>query len=210
MAIPWTASLDADGSYDGFDIMPAGVEGCRSAITPRHGRFRFHRADIRNSFNNPGGSIEPADYRFEFPDATFDPVFSTSVLTSLPPTGIDRYVSETARVLRPGGACLHTFFLLDDASLAGICRGGSALDFRFEMDGFRTTNERYPEAAVAVPQATIDRACAGAGLAITTVIHGAWSGRPGGTGAKDFIVAGKVASPCSVCKPVACTLLTPS
>jgi hypothetical protein len=72
--------------------------------------------------------------------------------------------------------------------------GSSAPDFRFEMAGFRTTNERYHEAAVAVPQATIDHAYVAAGLAITTVVHGSWSGRPGGTGGQDFVVAGKQSS----------------
>ncbi len=82
MAIPMTAYLDK-GSYAGFDIIPFGIKWCRDRITPRFPGFRFSHADIHNSAYNPGGTIAPEDFRFPYPDATFDFAFATSVFTHL-------------------------------------------------------------------------------------------------------------------------------
>ena len=81
---------------------------------PRHPSFRFQLADIRNAQYNPTGSQEARAYSFPYPDREFDLALAASVFTHLRPGEIERYVSEAARVLKPGGRLLASFFLLNE------------------------------------------------------------------------------------------------
>jgi SAM-dependent methyltransferase len=189
MAAPLTRYLEGDGRYEGFDIVPAGVEWCQANITTRHPRFRFQLADIRNP-EYRGGTQEAAEYRFPFDDASFDFAFATSVFTHMRPPEVRRYVSELGRVLRPGGRCLVTCFLLHDGSLAQIAAGASTMDFVHEMNGFRTTDLRTPEAAIALPESFVRTCFTEAGLVIEEPIrYGSWSGREDFLSAQDIVIA---------------------
>jgi SAM-dependent methyltransferase len=75
--------------------------------------FRFAWADVQNTYYNPQGRTKPFDYRFPYPDSTFDIVFAASVFTHMLPDSAAHYFHETARVLKPGGRALFSFFLLD-------------------------------------------------------------------------------------------------
>ena len=46
---------------------------------------------------------------------------------------VEHYLSEIARVLKPGGRCLISFFLLNEESLGLIARGKSTIDLRHEL-----------------------------------------------------------------------------
>jgi cyclopropane fatty-acyl-phospholipid synthase-like methyltransferase len=48
LAVALTSRLGPDGSYDGLDIVPAGVKWCERNIAPNHAGFHFTLADIRN------------------------------------------------------------------------------------------------------------------------------------------------------------------
>jgi SAM-dependent methyltransferase len=191
MAAPLTRYLDAEGRYEGFDIVPAGIDWCRANITPRHPRFHFQLADIRNP-EYRGGSQEAAEYRFPFDDASFDFAFATSVFTHMRPGEVRRYVSELGRVLRPGGRGLFTCFLLNSESLARIADGTSSMAFMHELDGFRTTDLRTPEAAIALPEDFVRTCFTEAGLVVAEPIrYGSWSGRPDFLSAQDIVIAHK-------------------
>ena len=41
MAVPLLEYLDERGSYEGFDIVPLGIDWCREKISPRRPSFRF-------------------------------------------------------------------------------------------------------------------------------------------------------------------------
>src|SRR6516162_4477530 len=60
MAVPLTGYLNAQGSYDGFDIAKPGIDWCRDKITPRFPNFRFHLVDLYNKFYNPRGTMQPS------------------------------------------------------------------------------------------------------------------------------------------------------
>src|SRR5206468_983780 len=98
------------GSYDGLEVAADGVRWCADTITPVLPHFRFHHADVYNSVYNPSARRRPRAYRFPFADATFDFAFLTSVFTHLLPHDAAHYLSELARVLRPGGRLFATFF----------------------------------------------------------------------------------------------------
>jgi hypothetical protein len=100
-------------------------------------------------------------------------------------------VSEIARVLRPSGRCFGTFFLLDDEARTSLQDGRGAIDFRFERPGYWTSNERIPEAAVAYEEADVTQRFEHHGLRIQEIQYGAWSGREGGVGWQDVVVAAR-------------------
>jgi SAM-dependent methyltransferase len=186
MAVPLLGYLS--GRYEGFDIYPAGVRWCQKQITPRYPNFRFQLADLKNELYNPNGRQSASDYRFPYADASFDFAFLTSVFTHLLPADSHNYLNEVGRVLRKGGTCFATFFVLDQEPPADE---RALLDFRIEGDGYRSTSAATPEVAVAYTRADIDRMLASAGLTIRSSYRGSWSGEENGTGFQDILVAVK-------------------
>ena len=173
IATPLQFYLSADGRYDGFDIMPDGIKYCAENVTPVFPNFHFQKADVHNSFYNPSGSQQPENYIFPYPDSSFDIVLSTSVMTHLPPIAATRYVAETARVLKPSGVSMHTFFVLDEFSKQQIDAGMAWYDFRHDMGGFLTTNPSAIEEAIALPVDMVQRAYAHAGMSCD-IKRGSW------------------------------------
>ncbi len=192
MAVPLTRFLTPPGRYDGFDIVPANAAWCARAITPRFPHFRFQHADVFNREYNPFGRTAGRDFRFPYPDAAFDFAFLTSVFTHLMPDDATHYLAEVARVLRPGGRCLATFFLLNPESteLVDADRGHVRLH---SSDGpARVTDPHMPEACVALDQAFVFTAGAAAGLAaVEQPYYGSWCGRPDGKDFQDIVVPRK-------------------
>jgi SAM-dependent methyltransferase len=164
------------GSYDGLEIHPAAVAWCQSAITPRHPRFRFHRADLFSRAYNPHGRAVASEYRFPFGDHEFDFVFLGSVFTHMLPDAVERYVHEISRVLAPGGICVASYFLLNQNSRTGIDAGRSFIPFPVEQTSrlYRLRDARVPEAAVALDEEFVERIHATAGLHIREVRRGNW------------------------------------
>lgn len=125
MAIPLAGYLTGKGSYKGFDIVPAGVEWCQSNITPKFPSFEFTIADIYNKLYNPNGTQQSENYAFPYDAGSFDFVFLTSVFTHMYAEDLENYLAEVSRVLRPGGTCLITFFLINEDSQQQIDSGKS-------------------------------------------------------------------------------------
>lgn len=152
MAFPLTKYLSGKGGYEGFDIVPHGIEWCTQNITSRYPNFKFHLADIRNKWYNADGGVIAADFRFPYKNNSFDFVFLTSVFTHLLLRETENYMSEIARVLKPAGCCFATWFLINKESEKFMKEGLSTLDFKHATDGCRTVNASVPEEAVAYPQ----------------------------------------------------------
>jgi SAM-dependent methyltransferase len=149
-------------------------------------------ADVQNRFYHPRGKYASTEYRFPYEAESFDFVFLTSVFTHLLPAEVAHYTGEIARVLRPGGRCFITFFLLNPESIARIGTPGAAFDFRYPLDGCRVLNERVPEEAVAYEETTIRPLFARHRLRLIEPIHyGAWCGRERFLDFQDAILACK-------------------
>ena len=88
---------DLRGGYDGVEIHPEAVEWCQRAITPLHPTFRFHRADLVSPAYNPHGLVPASEYRFPFPDQSFDFIFLASVFTHMLPDAVEHYLREIGR-----------------------------------------------------------------------------------------------------------------
>ncbi len=190
MARPLTRYL-VEGSYDGIDIVPRGIRWCQRNISPRYPNFRFQLADIYNLMYNPGGAFQPAEYRFPFDDSQFDFEFLTSVFTHMLKRDMEHYLREIVRTLRPGGKCLVTFFLLNEASRSLVDAGRSSLDFQFARDGCYVDDERVPEHAVAFGEDYVRALCSDLGLRVEAVNLGAWPGRSEYLSYQDIVVATK-------------------
>lgn len=177
VALPLTGYLSPAGRYDGFDIMRPLVGWCRRVITPRFPNFRFRHADIFNREYNPRGKLPGRDFRFPYPDGSFDVVFLTSVFTHLMPPDAAHYLREIGRVLRPGGRCLATFFLLNDESNRLVDAGHGAFTLEPADGACRVHSRQVPETCVAVDERFIERAVRDAGLAMDRPRYGKWCGR---------------------------------
>jgi SAM-dependent methyltransferase len=189
MAVPLTRFLSATGSYDGFDIVSKGIEWCRANISANHANFRFHHADVQNREYNPGGRFAAAEYRFPFDDGTFDFVFLTSIFTHMRAVEVRRYLAEIARVLKPGGRCLITWFLLNPESRALVAARRSELPFLHTIDGCLVTNKDVPEEAIAHPQELVEAMYADTSLTLESIRYGAWCGRAEFLSYQDVCVA---------------------
>lgn len=134
IALRLTDILDT-GTYDGFDVVPNLVRWCQNNITPKHPHFQFQVADIYNKTYNPDGKISSEEFRFPYEDNRFDLVFLTSVFTHIRVPGFKNYLSQIARVLKPGGRVLLTMFLVDPAVRQVIENGDAAIDLAHRIDG---------------------------------------------------------------------------
>lgn len=176
MARPLTRYLTT-GTYEGFDIIPSGIQWCQKNITTRYPNFRFVSADIYNQEYNPRGRVRASEYRFPYPDRRFDFAFLTSVFTHIPSADAEHYLSELSRVLGSSRTCLATFFLLNDESRQLISAGRSSLRFSCPISGCWTTDPKIAEAAVAYEETRIAEVLRGNGLQLESVSYGRWCGR---------------------------------
>jgi ubiquinone/menaquinone biosynthesis C-methylase UbiE len=189
MAIPLTGYLDS-GSYAGFDVGREMVAWCTRNVTLRHPCFEFIWAPVFNRKYNPFGTLSAAEFRFPYPDSSFDFAFATSLFTHLLAGEVQHYLAETARVLRPGGRCLLTFFLLTPESEAEIAAGRAALPFRHPIEGGLTTDARQPEEATAYRVDEVRTMLGNAQLELSEPIHfGSWANASGAPSLQDIIIA---------------------
>jgi len=189
MAIPLMGYLD-NGSYAGFDVGRAMIRWCQREITARRPEFEFAWAPVYNQKYNPFGSIAGAEFRFPYEEGSFDFIFATSLFTHLVRAETEHYLRETARVLRPGGTCLLTFFLLDEHAEQEVAAGRASFDFRHPIEGGFTTDPSQPEEAIAFPAEDLREMLVAAGLEVREPIHfGLWSNHPDGPAGQDVVVA---------------------
>ena len=177
MAVPLTRYLSPEGRYEGFDIVPAGIRWCRNNISRRYPNFTFRLADLDNDLYNDG-DIRAESFRFPYGDASFDFVFLTSVFTHLLPAEVDNYLSQISRVLRPGGRCLATFFVLNEATRHTMQAGHTGIRFPHHKGHYSLMSQQVQSANVAYEEAYLRQLLAKNGLRPVHWLYGRWAGRP--------------------------------
>jgi SAM-dependent methyltransferase len=191
-ALPLTTVLSDGGSYSGFDINKPAVDWCIDYVQPLHSGFTFKWIDLDSPLYNRGGSGQSSAFSFPYPDGEFDFVYSVSLFTHLMEETTSRYIREMARVLRPGGRLFNTFFLLNEHSREAVARNAATFSFDTVASENAAVADRHePEAAVAYDEGWIRSTYASAGLTVTNVSYGTWSGRASGRTGQDIIVATK-------------------
>ena len=194
-AVAFAAFTERHGRYEGLDASVESIETCNAYIAPELEGFRFQVADVFNTHYRPDADTPAATYRFPFPDAYFDFVFSNSLFTHLVPHDLENYLGEIGRVLAPGGRTLNTIFLLNAEALHGMGAGLSRQELPHELPGGVARVKRLdrPEAVIAFDEQFVRDAHAAAGLLIEEPVrYGSWSGRERsgpGFGNKDIVVA---------------------
>lgn len=193
MAIPLTGYLEAGGEYRGIDIVKEGVSWCRKNITPRFPHFHFQLADVYNRLYHPKGKARADEYRFPYADGYFDFVFLTSVFTHMVPGELEHYLSEIARVLKKGGRCLATYFLITPEARAFLASGQSK--FSQEFAGCRVIDQHIPEASIAYEETYIRQIYEKNGLQVSEPIYyGAWAKRKEFLSSQDIVLCKKINS----------------
>ncbi len=189
MALPLTGYLQG-GSYAGFDVGREMIGWCNRNIAARHPEFEFAWAPVHNPKYNPFGHLSGNEFRFPYADDSFDFAFATSLFTHLLRDEVGHYLAETARVLKPGGRCLLTFFLLTPEAEREVAAGRAMLDIRHQVEGGVTSDPRQPEEAVAFRPEEVREMLAAAGLTLREPIHpGLWANAEGGLTLQDIVVA---------------------
>jgi SAM-dependent methyltransferase len=182
VALPLTRVLTS--TYDGFDVVKSAVRWCVRNITPRHPNFRFHHANLYNSFYRRRG-VPASQYRFPFDDASYDFAFATSVFTHLAPESTHHYLDEAHRVLRRGGRLLATFFVLGAGHVPGF-------EFAHRYDGCALLDPKDPEAAIAFDAEFLQRLAPESKWRVVRFERGAWTRREDAPTFQDTAVLEKV------------------
>jgi Undecaprenyl-phosphate glucose phosphotransferase len=182
IARPLTKYLSEESVYEGFDIVSKGIVWCKEKYQ-RYQNFHFHLVDIYNKYYNPNGKLRSSKYEFPYADDMFDLVVLLSVFTHMLPEDMKNFFKQIARVLKPHGRCVITYFLLNQESLACIDAKLNTILFPFEYtQGLcRIADQNNPELVVAYYESFIKDIYMKQGLSINEIIYGFWSGR------KDFL-----------------------
>jgi SAM-dependent methyltransferase len=185
MARVLAAVLRPPGSYDGFDVVRAGIDWCNDHYRRTPAPFRFRHADLRNASYNPEGSQQALTYRFPYDDGSFDLVIATSVFTHLLADTAEHYLAETARLLTPGGRLFSTWYLLDADHPSPP---PPPFGWRDACLPAAIADPAEPEAAVAFTKQWLRDALAANGLDLRAVQPGSWAGESGAS-RQDLVVA---------------------
>jgi len=167
--------LRPPGRYEGLDILSPHVTFAQHYVRATNPICNFTVADVHNGMYNPDGKIRPEDFRFPYPDGSFDVIYAASLFTHLLPDATANYLRESRRVLRMGGSCLFSFLLLDDYE-----RRGPKAWYRFDhsldgFDGVAVYSRDDPERIISYHSDVVRRLARDAGLEIERIVPGLWS-----------------------------------
>ncbi|HSK62683.1 MAG TPA: class I SAM-dependent methyltransferase [Pyrinomonadaceae bacterium] len=176
--LPLVNYLNERGSYDGLELVKSGVDWCTEKYTSRYPNFRFHLIDVHNELYNPEGKYKATEYRFPFEDEQFDFVVLNSVFTHMIVAEVEHYMGEIARVLKTGGRCFISFFLLNEETLNLIAQGKNTYHLPYQVGPTRVASREKPELAIGFDEDYVEQLYDKFGLEIKRPIYyGAWSGR---------------------------------
>lgn len=187
MARPLTRVLSPPmGSYDGFDVVADAVAWCQKRYRGTSVPFRFAHVDLQNAEYNPTGRERADQFRFPYPDDSFDLALATSLFTHLLAADARHYVAEIARTLAPGGRLFSTWFVLDDETDTQSS-DQPLINFHHVVGDAVVADPGAPAAAVAYPRRRLETAFASAGMAAGPLIRGTWTGGDGPT-TQDIVI----------------------
>lgn len=171
-AVRLTQFLNAEGSYEGFDVVEKGVSWCQKKISPDFPNFNFQYIPLHNDLYNTN-SQKANDFIFPYTENKFDIAFLFSVFTHMPIEEIEHYFQEICRVLKPGGQCLATCFVYDH-QFEPIMANRKDFNFPYAGDGYRLMDKQVTGANIAIEEQRLDKIIAAAGLTRVAFVEGHW------------------------------------
>lgn len=162
-----------DGRYTGLDIEKKSLQSCRDNQLFRRKGFVFDYLDVYNTEYNPTGIHHADEYTFAYDNHSFDVIFLVSVFTHMLTDDVRNYIAEISRMLKPGGVCMLTTFLMDKGRQTG------GLSFPFQEKDHCFYNREMPEVAVGYWSDFYIAHFASHGLTRTRdVLWGSWRNSP--------------------------------
>ena len=177
MAVPFIGYLDTKGSYHGIDIVKTGINWCNKNIAADNPQFKFIHSDIYNDLYNTSGKLKGEKYIFPFPEDNFELIFLTSVFTHMLQAEVEQYINEIARVLKPGGRCLATFFILNDEAETLMNTTRDSFKFPYHHGDYSLMSKDTKTANVAYRQQWIENQMSKNNLKTEIIRYGYWCGR---------------------------------
>jgi ubiquinone/menaquinone biosynthesis C-methylase UbiE len=175
LARPLTGFLDEKGSYEGFDIVKDGVEWCKKHYV-NFSNFNFTYIALQNDLYNLESNAGADKFAFPYPDSAFDLAALISVFTHMQPGEVENYLQEIGRVLKPGGHCFATFFLITRNSEIFLDDARNPF-FPHRYNNYFLHNNKVKNANIAYRYEFISKLAAKAGLSIQYHNEGWWAGK---------------------------------
>lgn len=176
IARPLTKYLNANGAYYGFDIVKEGIDWCRKNYIA-YKNFNFKWIPLKNDLYNLSTETEASTFVFPYPNYFFNVVVLTSVFTHMQQKEVQQYINEIGRVLKTGGYCFCTFFMITPASDALLLKSKTPF-FPYRYDGFFLHDEKVKDANIAYKYDVVKAMVHNAGLTIQSFNAGWWPGTP--------------------------------
>jgi SAM-dependent methyltransferase len=176
------------GGYEGIDLHRPSIDWAQRALGSE--AMRFRHLDIQNDAYNPHGKLSGSQLRFDYPDESFNAIILKSVFTHLRPPDLENYLGEIRRLLRPGGRCMMTFFLLRDRHAQHGRK--PVMTFPYGEGTWRYAVKGSPEAAIAYDETYVLQLLERKSLKVLGQYPGTWTGLPNGLSFQDIVLAGHV------------------
>ena len=174
LAIPLTQYLTTNGKYEGFDVVPDGINWCKQKVSSKYPHFNFTYTPLRNDLYNLDTQQEAHQFEFPYADNTFDVVVLTSVFTHMQPAEVQHYLKQIKRVLKPGGHCLSTFFIMDENTPEILKQNKDLMQFKYEYDTYYLHDDKVKDANIAFKKTAVQNMASKANLNIKLLNNGWW------------------------------------
>ncbi len=186
LALALARYMGSAGSYEGFDTAREAVQWCQRELSPRFPNFHFLTVDSFSRRYNPSGKTSTSQFIFPYDDECFDFAIAASVYTHMLPPEVENFVSETARVLRPGGVSFATFCLLNEHSFPAVDAGKTSPPLPYRFGDCRCRDLEDPASYIAHPESFIRCLYLKSGLSIVEPTrYGTWTRTPERSEAKE-------------------------
>ncbi|MEJ5268125.1 MAG: class I SAM-dependent methyltransferase [Bacteroidales bacterium] len=165
ISAPFTKFLEKPGRYTGFDILPSPIKWCKKNYS-EYEIFEFDYYPIKNDLYNPYGKISAAEFKFPYPENTFDLIISISVFTHMQKNETENYFSQIPKLLKTSGILYASFFILSNKQKSDF--------FPYDNGDILLHNKIVPSANVAYRLDYIEKLAVINGLKISKIEEGWW------------------------------------
>ena len=166
--------IDA-GTYVGIDPDREAIAWCTEHIGGWDSRFIFEHIDVQAGAYNIAGKMPVEHLSFPYDNGTFDVALLSSVYTHMCQSGIKRYVHELGRVLRPGGRCLVSAMLMNEATKTAVQAEMTLFNFVHRLGQWNWTfDPDNPTEGVSNDEQWLCEIFASNGFSVEKIEYGNW------------------------------------